>query len=59
MISLWVLGTVFVSKLGIQFFPKYNDNKKTFILLIEILAQLLFIHTGGLFCGTRHFAGLI
>ncbi len=43
MISLWVLGTVFVSKLGIQFFPKYNENKKTFILLIEILAQLLFI----------------
>jgi len=43
MISLWVLGTVFVSKLGIQIFPGYNEKKNTFILLIEILTQLLFI----------------
>ena len=43
MISLWVLGTVIVSKLGIQIFPTYNDKKESFMLLIEILAQLLFI----------------
>jgi|TARA_Y100000389_G_C17451310_1_gene515001 hypothetical protein len=43
MISLWVLGTVFVSKLGIQIFPGYNEKKNTFILLVEILTQLLFI----------------
>jgi hypothetical protein len=43
MITLWVLGTVIVSKMGIQLFPKYNKNTKKIYILIEILAQLLFI----------------
>ena len=43
MITLWVIGTIIVSKLGLQIFPRYNKNSKYFIVLIEILAQLLFI----------------
>ena len=43
MITLWVVGTVFVSKLGKQIFPKYNKQSKTLIIFLEILAQLLFI----------------
>ena len=43
MISLWVLGTVFVSRLGVNIFPSYNEKTKTIFILIEILAQLLFI----------------
>lgn len=43
MITLWVIGTIIVSKLGIQLFPRYNKNSKYIIVLIEILAQLLFI----------------
>jgi hypothetical protein len=43
MITLWVLGTVFVSKVGSQIFPIYNKNTKQIILFLEILAQLLFI----------------
>ena len=43
MISLWVLGTVIVSKLGNKIFPRYNNSTKSFFVLIEILAQLLFI----------------
>ena len=43
MITLWVLGTVFVSKMGIQLFPKYKTNTNTLYVIIEILAQLLFI----------------
>ena len=42
-ISLWVLGTVFVSKTGNQLFPRYNRKTKTFFIIMEILAQLLFI----------------
>jgi hypothetical protein len=43
MITLWVIGTIIVSKLGLQIFPRYNKNSKYIIVLIEILAQLLFI----------------
>lgn len=43
MITLWVIGTIVVSKLGLQIFPRYNKNSKYFIVLVEILAQLLFI----------------
>lgn len=43
MITLWVLGTVFISKVGNQLFPKYNKKTNTFIVLFEILTQLLFI----------------
>ena len=43
MITLWVVGTVFVSKLGKQIFPTYNKQSKTLIIFLEILAQLLFI----------------
>jgi hypothetical protein len=43
MITLWVIGTIVVSKLGLQIFPRYNKNSKYFIILVEILAQLLFI----------------
>ena len=43
MISLWVFGTVIVSKLGNKIFPNYSINSKAYIVLIEILAQLLFI----------------
>lgn len=43
MITLWVIGTIVVSKLGIQFFPRYNKNTEYLIILVEILAQLLFI----------------
>lgn len=43
MITLWVIGTIFVSKLGVQIFPRYNKNSKYIIVLLEILAQLLFI----------------
>jgi len=43
MITLWVLGTVIVSKMGIQLFPRYNKKTKKLYILIEILAQLLFI----------------
>ena len=42
-ISLWVLGTVFVSKTGNQLFPIYNKKTKTLFIIMEILAQLLFI----------------
>ena len=42
-ISLWVLGTVFVSKTGNQLFPRYNKKTKTLFIIMEILAQLLFI----------------
>jgi len=42
-ISLWVLGTVFVSKTGNKLFPTYNKKTKTFFIIIEILSQLLFI----------------
>lgn len=43
MISLWVLGTIIVSKAGIKIFPRYTKNTHSFIILFEILAQLLFI----------------
>ena len=43
MISLWTLGTVVVSKMGMKIFPRYNKSSNTFIVLIEVLAQLLFI----------------
>ena len=43
MITLWVLGTVIVSKMGNQIFPRYNASTKNIIILLEILAQLLFI----------------
>ena len=43
MITLWVLGTVFVSKVGNQIFPRYNKKTKSLIILLEILLQLLFI----------------
>ena len=43
MISLWTLGTVVVSKLGLQIFPRYNAKSNGFIILLEVLAQLLFI----------------
>lgn len=43
MITLWVIGTIVVSKLGIQIFPRYNKKSEYIIILIEILAQLLFI----------------
>lgn len=43
MITLWVIGTIVVSKLGLQIFPRYNKNSQYFIVLVEILAQLLFI----------------
>lgn len=43
MISLWTLGTVVVSKLGLQIFPRYNSKSNGFIILLEVLAQLLFI----------------
>lgn len=43
MITLWVLGTVIVSKMGNRIFPRYNKTTQSIIILIEILAQLLFI----------------
>uniref|UniRef100_A0A6C0LWX0 Uncharacterized protein n=1 Tax=viral metagenome TaxID=1070528 RepID=A0A6C0LWX0_9ZZZZ len=43
MITLWVLGTVIVSKVGNQIFPRYNKTTQSIIILLEILAQLLFI----------------
>lgn len=43
MITLWVLGTIIVSKAGMQIFPRYTKKTHTFIVLFEILAQLLFI----------------
>tara|TARA_X000000368_G_C22946570_1_gene674647 strand:- start:130 stop:558 length:429 start_codon:yes stop_codon:yes gene_type:complete len=43
MITLWVLGTVFVSKVGNQIFPRYSKKTKAFMILLEILLQLLFI----------------
>lgn len=43
MITLWVIGTIVVSKLGLQIFPRYKKNSKYVIILVEILAQLLFI----------------
>ena len=43
MISLWTLGTVVVSKLGLQIFPRYNSKSNGLIILLEVLAQLLFI----------------
>lgn len=43
MITLWVLGTVIVSKMGNGIFPRYNKTTQTIIILVEILAQLLFI----------------
>ena len=43
MISLWTLGTVVVSKMGMKIFPRYNKSSNTFIVLVEVLAQLLFI----------------
>jgi hypothetical protein len=43
MITLWVIGTIIVSKMGLQIFPRYNKTTNNIIVLIEILAQLLFI----------------
>jgi hypothetical protein len=43
MITLWVLGTVIVSKMGNGIFPRYNKTTQSIIILVEILAQLLFI----------------
>ena len=43
MITLWVIGTIVVSKMGLHIFPRYNKTTNTIIVLIEILAQLLFI----------------
>jgi hypothetical protein len=43
MITLWVIGTIIVSKMGLKIFPRYNKTTNTIIVLIEILAQLLFI----------------
>ena len=43
MITLWVIGTIIVSKMGLKIFPRYNKSTNTIIVLIEILAQLLFI----------------
>ena len=43
MITLWIIGTIVVSKLGLQIFPRYNKTTNSIIVLIEILAQLLFI----------------
>lgn len=43
MITLWVLGTIIVSRMGISIFPRYNKATHTIIILVEILAQLLFI----------------
>lgn len=43
MITLWVLGTIIVSKAGMQIFPRYTKKTHSFIVLFEILAQLLFI----------------
>ena len=43
MITLWVIGTIVVSKMGLYIFPRYNKTTNTIIVLIEILAQLLFI----------------
>ena len=43
MITLWVIGTIVVSKLGLQIFPRYNKKSQYLIVLVEILAQLLFI----------------
>ena len=43
MITLWVLGTVIVSKMGNRIFPRYDKATRSIIILIEILAQLLFI----------------
>ena len=42
MITLWVIGTIVVSKIGLQIFPDIKQNLYL-IVLIEILAQLLFI----------------
>ena len=43
MITLWVICTIIVSKMGLKIFPRYNKSTNTIIVLIEILAQLLFI----------------
>lgn len=43
MITLWVIGTIVVSKMGLQIFPRYQAKSSYLIVLIEILAQLLFI----------------
>ncbi len=43
MITLWVLGTIIVSKAGMQIFPRYTKKTHSLIVLFEILAQLLFI----------------
>ena len=43
MITLWVIGTIVVSKMGLQIFPRYKSKTSYLIVLIEILAQLLFI----------------
>jgi hypothetical protein len=43
MITLWIIGTIVVSKMGLQIFPRYNKKTNSIIVLIEILAQLLFI----------------
>tara|TARA_B100000795_G_scaffold269766_4_gene260305 strand:- start:1004 stop:1438 length:435 start_codon:yes stop_codon:yes gene_type:complete len=43
MITLWVLGTIIVSKMGKTLFPRYNVATKKIIILFEILSQLLFI----------------
>jgi hypothetical protein len=43
MITLWVLGTIIVSKMGKTLFPRYNVATKKITILFEILTQLLFI----------------
>jgi len=43
MITLWVIGTIIVSKAGMQIFPRYNKATNNIIVFVEILAQLLFI----------------
>lgn len=43
MITLWVIGTIFVSRMGMKIFPRYNKATNLLIVLIEIFAQLLFI----------------
>ena len=32
MITLWVIGTIVVSKLGLQIFPRYNKNTEYLII---------------------------
>ena len=34
MITLWVIGTIVVSKLGLQIFPRYNKKSQYLIVLV-------------------------